>query len=324
MISRRTVLGGVAATLLAPSTVRAQPARRVAKLGVLIYSDPRSDPNTGSLRDALRALGYVEGSTLAIEYRYAEGQVGRLAQLAAELVATKPDVIFALGGDVAPFAKAATSSIPIVISVSNDPVRAGVVRSLASPGGNVTGVTFLSDALAGKRLQLLKQAAPHVSRVAVIWNPLHHDDELVQTQAAGRTLGVQVVSAEVRDLGDFDGAFQAVTSSGADAVIVVSSRQTIRNRAGIAAFTARQRLPLAGGWGLWADSGALLSYGPYLDESIRRAVTYVDRILKGARPADLPVEQPTKFELVVNQHAAKALGLTIPQTLLVQADRVIS
>jgi putative ABC transport system substrate-binding protein len=228
-----------------------------------------------------------------------------------------------MGGDVAPSAKAATSTIPIVVATSNDPVEAGLVASLARPGGNVTGVTFISSELAAKRLQLLKQAVPGISRVAVIWNPDHVDPEYRETQAAGRVLGVRVQSLEVRRADDFEAAFQAAAAERAEALIVVSARLMTFNRRRILDFAARQRLPVVSGWGPWAEEGALMSYGPELNAIVRRAATHVDRILKGASAATIPIEQPTTHELVINLRTAKALGLAVAPSLRAQATRVI-
>ena len=309
------------ALIPAPLCAEAQPGGKVARLGVLLLG--AADPNLDAFRQGLRELGHIEGQNLVIEYRTAEGNAGRLADLAVELVRLKPDVIFALGGDVAPFAKHATRTVPIVMLNSADPVKGGLVASLARPGGNVTGVTALSADLAAKRIQFLKEAAPAISRVGVLWNPDHADDELHETQAAARTLGIQIQSLEVRGPADFDGAFQAALRGRAEAVIVVSSRQMTLNRARILEFAGSSKLPLVCGWGPWAQGGALFSYGPDLNALVRRAATYVDKILRGAKPADLPVEHPTKFELVVNMKTANALGLTIPPSLLLRADRVI-
>ncbi|HYE89924.1 MAG TPA: ABC transporter substrate-binding protein [Terriglobales bacterium] len=324
MISRRTVLAGVATTLLAPSAVLAQPRPKPVRLGVLLFSDPGSDPNMRAAREALRERGYVEGQNLSIEYRYAEGRPERLRDLGADLVRTRPDAIFALGGDVAPHAKAATSTIPIVVVVSGNPVTGGLAASLAAPGGNVTGVTLITSELAGKRLQYLKQAAPRVSKVAVIWSPLHHDDELAEAQAAGRSLGFQVHSAEVRNGAEFTAVLQAALAAGVDGVMAVSSRQIFGLRPAIVDFAARHRLPLAAGWGPWTESGALLSYGPDVSVAVRRAVTHhLDRVFKGTKPAELPMEQPTKFDLTINLKTASALGLAIPQNLVLQAERIV-
>jgi putative tryptophan/tyrosine transport system substrate-binding protein len=319
----RFIIGVAIPLLVALLGAEAQQTAKIARLGVLLFSTPEGDPNLATFRQALSELGYVEGKNLTTVYRYAQGKPERLADLAVELAALKPDVIFAIGGDVAPFARTATSTIPIVMATSNDPVQAGLVRSLARPGGNVTGVTFVSSDLAGKRLQLLKEAAPQISRVAVLWNPNHVDPEYAETQAAGRMLGVHVQSLEVRALGDFEGAFQAAEAGRAEAIVVVSSRLTTFARQRIIELAVRHRLPVVAGWGPWAQAGALLSYGPDLNASVRRAATYVDRVLKGANPGNLPVEQPTKFDLVLNLRTATALGLTIPASLRVQASHVI-
>jgi putative ABC transport system substrate-binding protein len=319
----RALIAAAMLLLAALLGAEAQQPTKMARLGVLLFGTPEGDPNLAAFRDALGEFGYVEGKNLTTVFRYAQGQPERLASLAVELVGLKPDVIFALGGDVAPFVRTATSTIPIVMSVSVDPVRAGLVPSLAKPGGNITGVTFVSSELAGKRLQLLKEAAPHISRVAVLWNPNHVDPEYEETRAAGRALRVQVQSLEVRAPGDFESAFQAATGGRAEAVIVVSSRMMTSNRQRILELAARHGVPLVSGWGPWAQAGALLSYGPDLDASVRRAATHVDRILKGAKPGNLAVEQPTKFDLVINVKTAHAFGLTIPSSLRAQASHVI-
>jgi putative ABC transport system substrate-binding protein len=206
---------------------------------------------------------------------------------------------------------------------SQDPVEAGVVASFARPGGNLTGVAFVSEETAGKRLQFLKEAAPSLTRVAVLWNPDHPDGEYRNTEAAGRLLGIHVQSLEVRRVADFDGVFEAATRARAEALMVVSSRLMNLNRPRIQEFAGKQRLPLVSGWGPWARTGGFMSYGPDLDALVRRAATHVDKILKGARPGDLPIEQPTRFELVINLKTAKALGLTIPPSLLGRADHII-
>jgi putative tryptophan/tyrosine transport system substrate-binding protein len=318
-----TVLGGAAAASVAwPVAARAQrPAKAMPRVGVLLYTE--TDPNYSSFRRGLRELGYVENQNIVLEPRSAESDPERLPVLARELVAAKPDVIYVLGGDVAPFARAATSTIPIVMAVSNDPARSGLVASLARPGGNVTGVTFVSSDLAAKRLQFLYELAPRLARVAVLWNPDHVDPEYRETQLAGRTLGIQVQSLEVRSRTDFENAYRDALSGGAQALMPVSSRLLTLDRGGIIAFTTRQQLLLASGWGPWAREGALLSYGPDLDEITRRSAAHVDKILRGASPAELPVEQPTRFQLVINGKTAKSLGLTIPDKLLAVADEVI-
>jgi putative ABC transport system substrate-binding protein len=257
------------------------------------------------------------------EYRYAEGKPDRLRGLAIELVAMKPDLIFALGGDVAPSARVATNTIPIVAAVSNDPVQAGLVASLARPGGNITGVTFVSSDLAAKRLQFLREIAPNLGLVAVLWNPDHVDPEYRETQTAAKTLGIQIQSLEARNVDDFDAAFQVATNARIQALVPVSSRLMLTNRPRIIEFSTQHRLLLASGFGPWPMEGALLSYGPDTDASTRRAATYVDKVLHGTRPDELPIEQPTKFQLVINRKTAKSLGLDIPPTLLATADQVI-
>ena len=315
------LIGGAAAAW--PLAARAQQAARLPRLGVLLLSTPQADPQMETARRALRDLGYVEGQNLAIEYRYAEGRPERLPDLAADLVRTKPDVLFVLGGDVTPAAVKATQTIPIVFTSSADPVRLGFVASLARPGGNATGITLLLDELASKRLELLKQAAPRVSRVGFLWNPDHADNELPEAERAAASLGVELKPLTVRGPADFDGAFVAATQARIDALYVVSSRLTLQNLGRIVNFVAENRLPLAGGFGAWAKQHGLLSYGPNVEDMTRRAVAYIDRILKGTKPADLPVQQPTRFELVINLRTAKVLGLDVPLQLQQLADEVI-
>jgi len=323
-MKRRQVIALLASAALSPLTAHAQRAGKLApRVGVLLYGTAETDPNYGSFRRGLRELGYVENQTIVLEPRSAESKPERLPELARELVAAKPDLIYVLGGDVAPFVRAATSAIPIVMAVSNDPVRSNLVASLARPGGNMTGVTFVSSDLAAKRLQFLHDLAPKLARVAVLWNPDHVDPEYRETQAAGKALGIQVQSLEARSRADFESAYQTALSVGAEALIPVSSRLMTLDRSGIIAFANRNRLLLASGWGPWAREGALLSYGPDLDEVSRRSAAHVDKILRGASPADIPIEQPTRFQLVLNARSAKALGLTIPERLRALADEVI-
>jgi len=316
-----SLLAGAAAAW--PLAARAQQAARLPRLGVLLLSTPQADPQMETARRALRDLGYVEGQNLAIEYRYAEGRPERLPDLAADLVRTRPDVMFALGGDVTPAAVTATQTIPIVFTSSADPVRLGFVASLARPGRNATGVTFLLDELASKRLEILKQAASRVSRVGFLWNPDHLDNELPEAQRAASRLGVELKPLAVRGPADFEPAFAAATEARVDALYVVTSRLTLLNLGKIVNFAADNRLPLAGGFGAWAKQHGLLSYGPNVDDMTRRAVAYIDRILKGTKPADLPVQQPTRFELVINLRTAKALGLDVPLQLQQLADEII-
>jgi putative ABC transport system substrate-binding protein len=322
-MDRRAFISTLAGSLLAaPLAAVAQPSK-VPKVGMLLYGTPQADPNLADLRRSLRDLGYVEDRNLFLEYRFAEGKPERLPELATELVRLKPDLIVALGGDVTPAVQQATQSIPIVMWVSNDPVQSGLVTSLARPTRNLTGITLILDALAGKRLAFLKEAAPRVSKVGILWNPEHADPEFRENELAARTLGIQLQSLETRRPEDFDAAFQTAGRERSDAIIVVSSRLMLLQSQRILDFAAKNRVPLVGGWGPWCQRGALLSYGPNLLQMAQRAATYVDRILKGAKPGDLPIEQPTTFELVINLKTAKALGLTIPPSLLQRADQVI-
>ena len=320
-MKRREFIAFLAGAATWPLAARAQ--KTLPRVGVLLYTNPEIDPNIAAVRHGFRDLGYVEGRNLAIEYRYAEGRPERLPQLAAELAQSKPDVILALGGDVAPWVKKATQSIPLVFSVSDDPVRSGLVATLGRPGGNATGVTFILDELASKRLELFKEAAPRISRVAFLWNPNHSDNEYGIAEQAARKIGVELRPVEMRGPDDLQGALHSVIEVHADALYVVSSRLTITHIPSIVRFAAKNRVPLAGGFGAWAKAGGLLSYGPDTDDMVRRTAGYVDRILKGAKPADLPVQQPARFNLVINTAAAKALGLTIPESFLLRADEVI-
>jgi putative tryptophan/tyrosine transport system substrate-binding protein len=323
----RTVRTMLAVTLglgaFTASPAASQPTTPMPRIGVILFGTPETDPNLRSFRAGLRDLGYVEGKNVALEHRGAQGKPERLPDLARELVSTKPDLIFALGGDVAPFVRAATSTIPIVAAVSSDPVQAGLIASLARPGGNLTGVTFVSSDLAAKRVQLLNEMAPRIARLGVLWNPDHADPEYRETQTAGRALRVDIHSLEVRRPDDFEGAFRAAATAGLEAIVVVSSRMMTQNRQPISELATRHRILLVAGWGGWPQSGALFSYGPDLDALVRRAATYVDKVLKGARPGEIPVEQPTKFELVINLKTAKAHGVAVPAAMLVRADKII-
>jgi putative ABC transport system substrate-binding protein len=318
---------GMVAIVVACATcgavAQAQQLGKIPRLGALLYTNPETDPNFAAFRQGLRERGYVEGQNLLIEHRFADGKPERLPDLAVELVRLKPEVIFALGGDVVPFAQKATKTIPIVMWVSNDPVEMGFVESLARPGGNITGVTLILDELAGKRLALLKEVIPRISQVAVLWNPDHADPEFREIHREAKALGVGLQSLEVRRGSDFEPQFQNLVKGRPEAIIVVSSRLMQANRQRILEFAAKSRLPVIGDWGRWAADGALLSYGPNITEMVPRTAIYVDKILKGTRAADLPVERPTKFELVINLKTAKQIGLTIPPNVLARADRVI-
>lgn len=322
-MKRRAFIAALGSAAAWPLVAQAQQRTKVPRLGVLLFSTPENDPNMEAVRRGLRELGYAEGRDIIIFYRYAEGKPERLPGLAASLVQETPDLLLALGGDVAPYAVKATSTIPIVFVSSADPVQLGLTASLSRPAGNATGVTLLLDDTASKRLELLKEAVPRVQHTAFLWNPNYPDNELHEAQRAAQSLNIGLELVSMRNSGDLEAALRAVADTGCDALYVVSSRQTVLNIPRIVEFATRNHLPLAGGWGAWARAGGLLSYGPDVSDMMRRVTAYVDKILKGAQPADLPVQQPTKFELVINVKAAKALGITVPASLLARADEVI-
>jgi putative tryptophan/tyrosine transport system substrate-binding protein len=315
--------------VLAPVGVTAQPTRSVPTIGFLGPS-PLAGDLVQAFQEGLRDLGYVEGQNIRIEYRYTDaallGHTPSLPRLAAELVQHKPDVLVVSVTEAALAAKNATNTIPIVMVSVSDPLAAGLVTSLARPGGNVSGLSMSSPELSGKRLELLKEVVSRLSRVAFLWNPEVRGAVLDynQTEGAARSLGLQLESVEAVRAEDLDRAFSAMTEQRAQALIVASPNPvTFTNRGRIASFAQRNRLPSMYGNRDYVDAGGLMSYGPSAADLYRRAATYVDKILKGTKPADLPVEQPTKFELVINLKTAKALGLTIPQSVLLRADQVI-
>jgi putative ABC transport system substrate-binding protein len=316
-----TLIGGAAVAW--PHAARAQQAGKIHKIG---YLSPGSrSPVVTPLFDTLRELGWIEGKNVTFEYRYAENRLERLPELAADLVRLNVDVIVAIGtlGPLA--AKGATSTIPIVMTAAGDPVGSGLIASLARPGGNVTGMSLMSPDLGGKRLELLKELLPRLSHVAVLWNAANPYPAIVfkETQTAGRTLGIEVHSLEVRGPDDLDGAFAAVRQQHPDALITVEDPLTGTYRKRIADFAVAEQLPSLHGLSEDVKAGALISYGANLADLLRRAAGYVDKILKGAKPADLPVQQPTTFELVINLKTARALALKVPPTLLARADEVI-
>lgn len=325
MDPRRIAAFGLAFAILIATPFNAfaqQPASHTKRIGLLLFNSPQIDP-IGPFLENLQALGYVDGKNVTIDYAYAEGKAERLPGLAVALVERRPDVIFAYGGDVAPHVKNATKTIPIVVMVSNDPVQSGLVSSIREPGGNITGITLIYDDLAGKMLELLKEAIPEMSRVAVLWNPNHADPEFRETLRVASSKSIGVQSLEVRQAADFDTAFKAAVDERAEGMIVVSTRLLLNQRQKILAFAANSRIATIGSWGDWAEDGLLLSYGPNTGEAMRRVAIYVDKVLKGARPTDLPIERPIRFELVVNLKTAKAIGQSIPPALLSRADKVI-
>jgi putative ABC transport system substrate-binding protein len=309
---------------LAPLGAEEQQAGRMPRIGHLSTA-AGFGPREEAFRLGLRELDYIEGKNVVVVWRFAEGHEDRLAPLAAELVRLNVDIIVTDGAAVTRAAKSATRTIPIIMKNDGDPVASGHVASLARPGGNITGLTSLVTGLSAKRLEVLTEVIPGVSRVALVWNPTNPQSVTVfkETQAAAQTLGVQLQSHEVRDPRDFDAAFQATTKARARAVTIVSDSVMFAHRAQILELAAKQKLPTMHPQRQWVEDGGLISYGPNFPDLSRRAATYVDKILKGAKPGDLPVEQPTKFELVINLKTAKALGLTIPQSLLIRADEVI-
>ena len=319
-----TLLGGVvAATPLAAS---AQEARKLPRIGFLGNSTATLEANlVGPFRDGLRDLGYVEGRNILIEYRWAEGNYERFPSLIAELVALKPDVIVTAGTPAAVAVKKATASIPLVMVAVGDPVGTGLVASLGRPGGNATGLTSIAPELEGKRLELLKEVLPKVSRVAVLWNPAnaYQIGSEKEVQAAAKVLHILVASLPVRNREQLGNALAAIPREHADAVLVLADRLFLHNRERIADFVITNRLPAMNAYRELVEAGGLISFGPSYAVMHRQAATYVDKILKGAKPADMPVEQPAKFELVINLKSARALGITIPQSVLARADDVI-
>jgi putative tryptophan/tyrosine transport system substrate-binding protein len=328
-MKRRAFLTALSGTLAAlPFTAEAQQAGKVPRIGFLVAasaSDSAFERWIEAFRQGLRDLGYVEGRNIVIEYRYADERYERLPALAAELVRLKVDVIVSHGTPGPLAAKQATSAIPIVTTTAGDPVAAGLVASLARPGGNVTGLSFMAPEMGGKRLQLLKEILPGLSRVAVLWNAANPYASLVvrEMEIAATTLGVQLQSLVLRGPDDFAGALAAAATGRAGALTVVEDPLMTTRRSQIVDFAAKSRLPAIYGPKEFVDAGGLMSYGVNAADMYRRAATYVDKILKGAKPADLPIEQPTKFDLVINLKTAKALGLTIPPSLLGRADEVI-
>jgi putative ABC transport system substrate-binding protein len=327
-MERRTFLamltGGIVA---APLAAEAQQAAKVARIGFLTLNLGANPHLPEAFRQGLRDLGYLEGRNVVIEFRDAEGKLERLPALAAELVAFKVDVIVAGPTLAALTAKQATRTIPIVF-VAADPVGRGLVTSLARPGGNVTGLSILVAELVGKCLEQLTQAVPGINRVAVLWQPgaageRTEKDLLKGAEVAARALGVRPHFVEARGPEDFDRAFSDMTRARAGALTVLPSVMFFSERRRLVDLAAKNRLPAVYPWREFVDAGGLMAYGANIADNYRRAATYVDKILKGAKPGDLPVEQPTKFELVINLKTAKALGLTIPPSLLARADEVI-
>jgi putative tryptophan/tyrosine transport system substrate-binding protein len=315
-----TLLGGAAAW---PLAARAQ--ERMPRIGWLVFGgSSRLGPIDQSLKDALVEAGYIDGRNVEIVYRFANGQAERLPELAAELVAQKPNLLLAVGGDVIkPLFQASNGGIPIVGGVSDSPMRAGIAESLARPRKNFTGITFLTDEMASKRVEILKEVAPNAKQLSVIFNPQHFDDEVTFARRGADSFGIEMMTHAIYSAADLDAALQSASAGGADSLFVISSRLTGLLAERIAQYGQAHRLPVIASWREFADSGALLSYGPSRVSEARRLAGYVKRILNGEKPANLPIEQPVKFELVVNLKTAKAIGLTVPSSLLARADAMI-
>ena len=316
----------VAVKLIIGVVAEAQQPTKIPRIGFLSSLSPAAvAARMDVFRQGLRELGYVEGQNIIIEYRYAEGKLDRLPDLAAELVRLKVDVIVTGGPAVNRSAKEATVTIPIVMALDNDPVGNGYVASLARPGGNITGLSTLAPEISGKQMELLKEIVPKLSRVAVFGNSGQpgNPQALRETELAAAAFKAQLQYLDVRHPKDIETAFREASKARAGAVLVLGNVVVTSHPKRFVELAAKSRIPLVGDWGSWAADGALLSYGPNIGEMIRRVAVHVDKILKGTKPTDIPVERPTKFELIINLNAAKAIGLTVPPNVLVRADKVI-
>jgi putative ABC transport system substrate-binding protein len=325
-MDRRAFLAGAAALLAAPLAAEAQPATKVYRVGVLSVGARPTPPSPFSpFQEELHERGWVEGKNLILEWRYADLKHERLPDLAGELVRLKVELIVTAGTPAAAAAKNATSTIPIVMMFAGDPVRSGLVANLARPGGNMTGLSMVASELYLKRLQILKEAIPQLKRVAVPYNPANPTFRSATegTLGAIRSLGLETDQIEVRSPDNLEVAFRTAKLAGADAVVLISDSLFFAERTRMAELALQHRLPSIAEGKEFVKAGALMSYSPDLSALARRAAVFVDRILKGAKPGDLPIEQPTKFELVINLKTAKTLGLTIPRSLRLQADQVI-
>ncbi len=331
MMDRREFIAAMASGLLAaPLAAEGQQAGKVYRVG-LIGPAPvtelvsGSNPRFNSFRRELHQRGYVEGQNLVLELRSVEGRPERVSEVVGELVRLNVDVIVAVATPTVQAAREATREIPVVMFGVGDPVSTGFVASLARPGGNITGLSQVSPELSGKRLQLLKEVVPAVSRVAVLWNPTNPSNapQIGYTKTAAQALGLELHPLEVRGPQDVESAFHAATRGRAGALMTLDDLFIYNHRMRIVALAAKSRLPAIYGWSTFTEAGGLMSYGPDFRDMYRQAAVFVDKILRGAKPADLPIEQPTKFELVINLKTAKALGLTMPQSILLRADEII-
>jgi len=301
----------------------AQQTKKISHIGFLATNNLKN--NLGALRQGLRELGYVEGKNFTIEYRSADGKFDQLPALAAELVRLKVDVIVTQGTPAAVAAQNATKTIPIIISGGTDPVATGLVPSLARPGGNITGVTIMNEELVGKRLELLKETSAKVSRLGVLWNSANLSGvvQFKQTQSAAQELGLPLQSLDVQTVSDLQGAFDAVTKSGVNGLVLLATVPITTHLKLVADLAVKNRLPSIYERSDFVEAGGLMSYGPNVSDMPHRAAKYVDKVLKGANPGDLPIERPTKFELMINLKTANQIGVTIPQSVIYQADKVI-
>jgi putative ABC transport system substrate-binding protein len=327
MIRRPRIAGLIFAVVLAmgsPAMAIAQQPAKVARVGYLSLESPPAR-YLDAFHDGLRRLGYVDGASIVIESRLAEGRTEKLGALASELVALKLDAIVGADGGSARALSRATKVIPIVVGVSGDPVELGLASSLARPGGNVTGVSYLSPDLAGKRLQFLREVAPKATTAVVLTNPVHagEDQEWKANETAARTVKLKLRSLPMPDGEDLADIFAAIHRERPDAIVATAGPMTLRHRKQIAEFAIKIRVPMIAGWAEYADAGSLISYGPNRRHAVRHLAYFVDRIVRGAKPVDLPIERPTRLEFVVNLHTAKALGVAIPSSLVLQADQVI-
>ncbi len=314
------LLGGLLAT--AGLVVRAQPAR-MARLGVVEYGPPPDSAQTRGYLEELAALGWREGTTLGVERRFASGQPERFAELLRELAAQPVDLMFAPGHDIAKVAKMAIAQTPVVTVGSEDPIRSGLIGSFSQPGGSVTGVSFMSPELAGKRLELLKDMVPGLARVAVLWEPAHADTYYRQLGDVAATMGMRVQLVTVDSVADMERAFAEIARSKPQALFVVPSRLANLQTRRIVDFALAAKLPAVSAYESFAEAGGLMTYGADTGEALKRAAAQSDRILKGARPGDVPFELPTRFRLTLNLKTATALGLAIPQAIVLRADRVV-
>src|SRR6476659_5978224 len=318
-----TLLSGIVAAL---ATARAQQPAKIPRIGFLGNSTATMEANLiGPLRDGLRELGYEEGRNVIIEFRWADGKYDQFPALVAELLAAKVDVIITAGTPATLAIKKATSTVPLVFIAVGDPVGTGVVPNLGRPGGNITGLSSIAPDLEGKRLELLREVVPKLSHVAFFLNPANafHTASMRQARVAAESLGIKLQPMEVNKSEQLDGAFASIVKEKPDALLILADRVFLHNRKRMMEFAIQQRLPSVNAYRELVEAGGLISYGPSYEDMHRRAAVYVDKILKGTKPADLPIEQPTKFTLLINLKTAKTLGLTVPPTLVARADELI-